>query len=475
MVEEELEKLALSIVDIPQDFHKTIENYTEEEAYFSWTDEKEEEGITVKLDTGGHLTHLSIDVERGTGGNRTTLAVKVKQKIAEQFLLRHYPDALQHFTCHQVKELTSSTRFYYEQLVMNIPLERTGSYIDVNDNGEVVGFDYKGVKPTPSIPKQLISKEKLKEHVLEQLYFELVADKISKVVHDVEVDSLQLVYLPRPFFMKYKATEMEPTLTVVNEEEEPEITRPLPCTNPVESREYTKEELIGIPDTMDIIREVDWGDEVGIVWRERGWMPDEDDLSFEAFFKERIEQTVKAFISKETGKVRSFMWFQERTGNLQLGHEACFERALHFLQMVIPEFLPYLQYIVPQNDKEERKNETKQFFWFKLHDGHGTPVHSEVINIAVNMNTGLIDQYSGPLIDIQQLHELPEAPSISAEQALEIFKEHLDFELVWDKDYIEDEEVYELVYKACDRFTRADIRAIDAITGEVICAINNYT
>ena len=470
MIQEELEKLALAIVEIPQDFRKTIENYTEEEAYFSWTDEKQEEGITVKLDVCGHLTHLSIDVERETNGNRTPLAVKGKQKIAEQFLLRHYPDALQHFTCHQVKELTSSTRFYYEQLVMDIPLKRSGSYIDVNDNGEVVGFDYKGVKPTPPIPKQLIPKEKLSKHVLEQLHFELVADKISKGVHDVEGDSLRLVYLPRPFFMKYKATELEPTLTVVNEEEEPESTRPLSCSNPIENREYSKEELIGIPDKMDIIREVDWGDETGIVWRERGWTPDEDDLSFEAFFKEQIEQTVKAFISKETGKIHSFMWFQERTGNLQLGQEACFKKAVHFLQLMIPEFLPYLQYIVPQNDKEERKNETKQFFWFKLHDGHGTPIHSEVINVAVNMNTGLIDQYSGPRIDIQQLNELPESPSISAEQALEIFKEHLDFKLEWDKDYIEDEEVYELVYKACDRFTSTDIRAIDAITGEVICS-----
>lgn len=62
------------------------------------------------------------------------LTVEEKQAIAEQYLLQHYPDALQHLTYHRAKELEhcNCTRFYYEQLVMDIPLSHAGSYIDVN-------------------------------------------------------------------------------------------------------------------------------------------------------------------------------------------------------------------------------------------------------------------------------------------------------------------------------------------------------
>lgn len=474
MLKEELEKTALSIVEVPLDFRKIIENYTEDEAYFSWIDKEEEKGVIgVKLDTEGRLTYMTIDMQKEDKNTKSSLTVEKKQAIAEQYLLHHYPDALQHFTYYYAKELEhcNCTRFYYEQLVMEIPLRHGGSYIDVNDEGEVILFNYKGVKSVPHIPGQLIPKEKLTEHVLDHLQFELVIDQMHKAVHDVEEDSLRLVYCPQPLFMKYKAEELTPKLTVEQEETTPEITRPLPSLAPIERTEQSREEIIGITDKMEIIREVDLGDELGIVWRERDWKPDEGDLSFEAYFKEHTEETVKAFLSKETGNVRSFLWFHKRTGSLQLSREACFEKACRFLQQIIPEFLPYLQYIVPQSD-ENRKNETKEFFSFKLVSEQGIFIQSELISIAVNRNTGQVDQYSGPRIDVQQLQALPNEPIISTKQAFELFKEHLDFKLVWDKEYENEEEIYKLVYKACGRYTKTDIQAIDAITGGVICSRN---
>ncbi len=472
LIKEELEKIALSLVEVPQDFRKIIENVDEDEAYFSWMDEEEEKGVIgVKLDTEGRLTYLTIDMQTTDKDTQPSLPLEEKQAIAEQYLLQHYPDALQHFTRHHVKELKecNSTRFYYEQLVMDIPLSHAGCYIDVNNNGEVILFNYNGIKTAPPIPKQLISLEKLTAHVLDQLHFELAVEQIHSQIHDVKKDSLRLVYSPRPFLMKYKASNLEPALTIEQEETASDITRSLPSLSPMKQTKQTNEEIIGITDTMEILREVDLDEELGIVWREQDWTPARGDLSWDAFFKERTEQTVKAFISKETGKVRSFMWFHERSGSLQLSHEACFEKALSFLQQMIPEFLPYLEYIVPQNDEEESQNETKAFFLFQLHNGHGIPVQSEVINIAVNKSTGQIDHYSGPRITVQQLKDLPHEPALSPEHAFERFKEHLDFKLVWKKEYGEEEETYTLVYEACDRYTKTDIRAIDAITGDVIC------
>lgn len=471
LVKEELEKIARSLAQVPQDFRKIIENVEENETYFSWIDEEQEKGVIgVKLDTEGRLTYLTIDMLQENNAAESSLTVEEKQAIAEQYLLQHYPDALQHFTYQRAKELEhcNCTRFYYEQLVMDIPLSHAGSYIDVNGEGEVILFNYKGVKTAPPIPEQLISTEKLAAHVLDQLQFELVVDKMYKELYDVEEDSLRLVYLPQPFFMKYKAADMEPQLTLEQEKTAPEITRPLPSLAPIERTELSREEIIGITDTMEIIREVEWGNELGIVWRDRNWTPGESDLSFEAYFKEHTEETVKAFVSEKTGNVLSFLWFHKRTGSLQLGREACFEKALCFLQQMIPEFLLYLQYIVPANDEDE-KNEMKEFFSFKLLQEQGIPIQSELISVAVNNSTGQIDQYSGPRIDIQQLKDLPHGPVISPEQAFERFKEHLDFQLVWDKEYDDEEEIYTLVYNACDRYTKTAIRAIDAISGEIIC------
>lgn len=101
-------------------------------------------------------------------------------------------------------------------------------------------FNYKGVKTAPPNPEQLISTEKLAVHVLDQLQFELVVDKMHKELYDVEEDSLRLVYLPQPLFMKYKAADMEPQLTIEQEKTAPEITRPLPSLAPIERTELSR-------------------------------------------------------------------------------------------------------------------------------------------------------------------------------------------------------------------------------------------
>ena len=64
MLKEELKKRALSLVQLPIHFQPVIEEYFEGEngegeAIFSWTNEEQDEGISINLDLLGNLTRLS--------------------------------------------------------------------------------------------------------------------------------------------------------------------------------------------------------------------------------------------------------------------------------------------------------------------------------------------------------------------------------------------------------------------------------
>ncbi|WP_373893172.1 YcdB/YcdC domain-containing protein [Virgibacillus sp. CBA3643] len=473
MLKEELKKRARSIVQIPSHYQPIIEDYIEGEngegvAMFAWTNEARDEGITINLDLSGNLTHLSID-HSDENAEVITLHMEEKRERAEQFLLRHYPNALKYLTYDKAKTLTHADRFYYEQIVMDLPLENAGCHIDIDNKGDIVEFTYKGVKQIPDTPTRLISKEKLIEDVRNRLNLQLEITNLNTAIHDVVEDGLRLVYEPEQFLMKYKADVMQPMLTIMHDEEDSQTFVSLtPPSSRTVHKDLSIEDIIGVTEKLEIIREVDMEEETGIVWRDRDWEMKDNDLSIDDFFKKHSEDTVKAFISKKTGKVRSFMWFHERSGDLRLSREACYQKAISFLQMLGANYYQHLQMIVQENEKEEDDTSMNESFTFQMHNGHGIPIPLEFIMVVVNRQTGQIDHHSGPGFDMEQLSQIPVEPTISEKEASDIFINHLDFELVWDKNYDSTTESYNLVYQACDRHTRTPIRYIDAITGVVI-------
>lgn len=474
MDKDELRIRALSVATMPDDFHPVIEEYYEAEngegeAMFSWANKEEDEGISVSFDLAGNLIRLSIDLHN-KNTDKMSLNTEERKKLAEQFLLNYYPHALEELTFYEMKILDCTYRFHYERLVMDIPLMSSGVLIDVDPAGRIVQFSYEAVGKIPDIPKTLISKEKLIEHVKERLNFELIITNLYSSLHSVAEDGLRPVYEPEPSFMNYRADVMTPTLSIIHDEDDIRETYiPLaPSKNAAFPSDLSVEEIIGITEEMEMIREVDMGEETGVVWRDRNWNKGEQDLSIDRFFKKQTEDTVKAFISKETGKVRSFMWFNERSGNLSLTREECLQKAIDFLQVVLPNDHQFLQLIVRENDEGDEISR-KEVFTF-LVQSSGIPIVLELIIVAVNPQTGQIDHYSGPSFDIEQLSQIPTEPAISPIQAQEIFLKHLDFELAWHRDYENETDSYILVYQACDRFSRTPIRYIDAMTGAVITA-----
>ncbi|EHL08470.1 hypothetical protein HMPREF0322_00782 [Desulfitobacterium hafniense DP7] len=477
----ELLRIANSVVKIPDDYELTIEDYLESEnaegeAIFLWTGQKRDEAISVHLDAQGNLTYLSIDRQEKEPAAIAMDEVE-KRKCAELFLCTHYPDAWKDLTFSKTKKLSHADRFYYEQIVMGLPLEHAGCYMDIGSLGEVVTFSssYKGVRRIPEIPSTLISKEKLKEHIGHTLQFRLKIHSLHSEVHDVEQDGLYLVYEPNAVFQTYRAADLSTETKMSSDEGEGETYVPLPTFSLKKVRQDLGiAEVVGITENLEMIREVDMGKERGIVWRDRNWQVMEKDLSMDGFFRRQTEDTVKAFVSKRSGKVRSFIWFMERKGDRQLTREECYTIAIEFLEWVIPEYFGFLQLTVPKagDENEEQENwdddiddDIKEAFVFTAHNGHGIPVDS-IVTVTVNRTTGLVDYYNGPDFDSEQLQQLPIKPALTEERAKEIFMSHLDFELKWDHNYGE-EESDTLVYRLCDVKSRTPIRYIDAITGEV--------
>lgn len=469
MLKEELRKRALSLAQIPNHFQPVIEDYAEGEndeggAMFSWTNEEKDEGIIINLDFVGNLTGLLIHI-KDRNLNAIPLNVEERRARAEQFLLSHYPNALKDLTLYKTKKRTDVYRFYYEQMVMDLPLDDAGCFIDVDAAGSIVEFTYMGVKQIPEIPTRLVSKEALIEHVHNRLDFKLMITNLYSDIHNVAEDDLRLVYVPEPF-MEYKADVLQPTLTIIHQEEDSQrYVAMSPPSVTIELKDLSIEDIVGISERMEVIREVDMGEETGVVWRDRDWEMGDEDLSANGFFKRRSEDTVKAFISKKTGKVRGFIWFKERSGDLRLSRGACYQKAIDFLQMVVPDCCQYMQWSVRENEEVD-DTEMKESFFFHICNEHGMEL--DLVTVVVNRRTGQIDYYSGPRFDLGQLSQISAEPAITKKDASEIFINHLDFELVWSKNYDSETECYTLVYQACDRHSRTPIRYIDALTGAVI-------
>ena len=84
---------------------------------------------------------------------------------------------------------------------------------------------------------------------------------------------------------------------------------------------------------MEVIREVDHADGKGIVWRDKEWQPVKEPKSFDTFFRNRSEETVKAIMDPKTDRLRSFVWFKEREGDL------CLDKQMHKQVLVVRDAL----------------------------------------------------------------------------------------------------------------------------------------
>lgn len=201
---------------------------------------------------------------------------------------------------------------------------------------------------------------------------------------------------------------------------------------------------------------------IGIVWRDQAYKQPED-KSMNQFVLDRFEHTVKATVNEQTGELRGFVWFKERTGNLMLTFAQCEEIAIKFLSMYFPAFLPFLQIKVKDASFNE---EHRAFFYFGLFV-QDLPLEGEFFMLSVNKTTGLVDMLMAPKLDVQLLEAFQVQSLLPLQQAKDALK-NVDACLEWDNRYEMEEPVEMLIYRFKHRGLGLPIKYIDARTGELI-------
>ncbi|NSL52394.1 YcdB/YcdC domain-containing protein [Calidifontibacillus erzurumensis] len=459
MLKEQLAKLALNFVSIPQNYQLLVEDYSNGQAKFMWSKSKDDldNGIEVTLDKNGKL----IELTRPPSTDGTLVTTEQQRAIAEQFLTSQYPEALNYLTLSTVIENEKDTKFFYKQYVEGYPLDSYTTKIIVSKYGEIIDFRYDGyTKTPPTFPAQLASKEAILQQ-LSKAPWKLSMKYLLSDLYSVPQSGLYPVYESPILYQSFNAVNGEPFFE--HEPEEPGTFIPFPDIPVVEKR-ITIEEMIGISDCMIKLREVEIDENtLGIVWREKNW-PAPKDKTMESFLLERLEDTVKAKIDKHSGNLKEFTWFKDRTGDLHLSFEACRDIACTFIATYFEEYVPYLQL---QIEEPSFNKANRAFFTFPLHTAQGLQIEGEHFYVGVNKTTGCIDLLWSPRIDLELLQSY-EDPSIQPfENVLPALKEIGAF-LQWSRKYDENENDEVLEYRLGQIETKQRIFGINATTGHLI-------
>lgn len=335
MLKEQLAKLALSFVSIPNGYQLLVEDYSNEQATFMWSTDDLEEGIKVSLDPNGKLLTLT----RPPSNTGTLMTPQQQQTLAEHFLMEQYAEALDYLTLSTVTEKEGETRFFYEQVVGGYPLTSYYTKITVSKYGEIIDFRYDGYTKTPPKFPQLLAS---KEAILQQLYkanWTLTMKFLDSNYYSVPQSGLYPIYESPIVYQTFHAVNGHSTFD--HEPEEPGSFIPFPKVSVFKKR-ATIEEIIGVSDSMVKLREVEVDENtLGIVWREKAWQAPTD-KTMENFLFDRIEHTVKAKMDTHSRKLKEFIWFKERKGERNLSFDACRDIACTFIATYFEEYVPYL-------------------------------------------------------------------------------------------------------------------------------------
>ncbi|MFU2014107.1 YcdB/YcdC domain-containing protein [Peribacillus butanolivorans] len=89
------------------------------------------------------------------------LAEKSLHERALQYVMVYYPEALDNFILEKisVNNDKKSMQFTYVQQLLNLPLPRTGFFVETALEGEVIHFHYYGVAKEITLPENLLAKE----------------------------------------------------------------------------------------------------------------------------------------------------------------------------------------------------------------------------------------------------------------------------------------------------------------------------
>ncbi|MBE7119699.1 YcdB/YcdC domain-containing protein [Bacillus cereus] len=489
--ERERKKQVAHIIEITDDYRLVVDDQegVDEPLHVLWWEHKEDGDKTIEFVLNrytGELIELKVDDEGYFATNNEMMDDNKAKEIANAFLKKYTKEGLEFYTYVTVKDDWRGLKeINYMQEVNGYPLTNTGCIVHVHSSGEVVRFYYNGqksIQEKPLWPNEIVDEgivlKNLKSRQDMRLVFVDLTFSSCEYESGEEVKGYHLVYEPEPSHAFIDASTGEDLF----EPEHYKLAPTVPVEKPIKSSrkkdvfdllDWDKEKFIKIDEKED-----EYEVRMKFVLKEelQKEIEAKDSYSMDEFYKKHFpmlkhDKFVVITLDTDTNQLLScLMWTDEKDRRTILSREQCLEKALQFLEGIIPNATKYVQL---WDDYEEEEGIERFSFSIYVNDIH---VEGKYIMININTENGTVMHYSGESSNIiKELLTYETKPKVTKEKALEIYKEAVRVKLEWYIDHDAEETAYQLLYKQttdenhkeafeCSR----EIRYIDAHTGEKI-------
>ncbi|MFP3843271.1 RNA polymerase sigma factor [Priestia filamentosa] len=412
---ETLKEKAVSMFSIPSSYDLLIEQEYSEEILFAWEDKAEETGFMISFHPNGELLSYSREMNHThIRYAEEALYKKVLKFLHDQTNLCPSPlfKSFAYF-------FTKSMRFEWIMKHNGYKIDNSGFFIDISYDGYVINFKrYCTTNPRHfHTPQKEVHVETVKDYLMKETSCNLFLSTSN--------NQGKLVYKIEPPFYSVGVDEY-PSHPV--KEEDLVISKPLRSVN---SSAETIEEMIGLTNEHEYIRESKDPGLRGKVFRKKNLTLVSSDKSIDNYMRERNDETIKIQY-KENGKIKGIFSFENPPANLRkkYNRKQGYERALQFLEKVLPSHQTILRFGGVSYNTDESWVLVTFYLTSNIPFEYGG-----MINVNVCRKTLRIVYYMEPETEVDKLLSLQEETTlISATKAKETLLSLLEVEAVWKED-----------------------------------------
>ncbi|WP_142322705.1 YcdB/YcdC domain-containing protein [Bacillus paramycoides] len=489
--DKERKKQVAHIIEITDDYRLVVDDKdgVDDPHHLLWWEHKEDVEKTIQISLNRHtgaLLELKIDDDDYFPSNNEKMDENKAKEIANKFIKNHLREGFELYTYVYVEDWRDLKEVNYMQEVNGYPLPNTGCVVRAHPSGNVVNFSYNGrksIQEKPLWPIEIVNEnivlENLKARQDMRLVFADLTFSSCAYENGQEIKGYHLLYEPEPVHASIHAStgkdlfgldhyKLPPTVEVIKP------TKGSQQDDIFALFDWDKESFTKVDET-----ENEFEIRMKFVPKEELQKEREEKNPYlmNEFFKKHLpmlkyNNLVGITINKSTNELIGFIKLTEAKEAKQiLSREECLQKALQFLERVIPDVTQYLHL---WDERDEEKYGVERFF-FSVYV-NGIPVAYMQFIININTENGAVMHYSGESSNIiKELLTYETTPKVTKEKALEIYKKAIRVKLEWYIDNDAEETVYQLLYKQTTDENRKEffdfsreIRYIDAHTGEKI-------
>ncbi|HDR4420351.1 TPA: DUF4901 domain-containing protein [Bacillus cereus] len=452
------------MINLPDDYRLVVDDQesVDDPYHLLWWEHKEDEERTIQITLNrhtGNLIEFSIGDENYFSSGKEAIEEKKAREIANAFLKKYSKEGYEFYTYETVKDCRRGRKeVNYMQEVNGYPLPNTGCVVQVHPSGNVVHFRYNGqkaIEKKPLWPSEIVEENivlgNLKARQDMRLVFVDLTHSSCEYENGETVKGYHLVYEP------------EPSHAFINASTGKDLYGPdhykLPPTIAVEKPKKGNRQ----DDIFDLL---DWDKEsftkVAESENEDGvrmkFVPKEElqkqkeeknPYLMNEFFKKHLpmlkyNDLIGITVDKYTNELIGFIKLTEdKEARRILSREKCLQKALQFLEQVIPDVTQYLRL---WEEREEAEDGIERFT-FSVYV-NGIPAEYKQFMININTESGAVMHYSGESSNfIKELLTYETTPKVKKEKALEIYRGAMRVHLEWFLENDVEETSYELLYK----------------------------